>query len=559
MQTIAEVFKSVYDDTAGQITLRTVLKGVLEINPPPDNFPGTPVDDTRWIRQVSETFTGRQLEVQSTLPVVLTPASTSISLNNASRFPNRGAVTINSGGATEEVVSYENRDLDTNMLTDIGTPTYSHAIGEIVRPSVDIDFLGTFEVDLQYYPIRYNQTTVMLNGVTELREGVDFFVINEFSGNVCTRGLLRFLQAGQPTRFSSSDYLEVDYQYFEQSVSTIEIYVSFGQTALVNVFENSLFEMQFGQLQTPDRTVPNRGTITITPPLGSGILPPTPVKVSIPDTVVPLNITLAQDIGIGDVGGNIELSSIEGLPVLEQFNDATDDTQNRMVTIGVDNIYYDNVDSVTNELINVSGITTDHNICTVSGASNTTPIVITTTAVHGLITGQRVGVVDVQGNAAANGFWVVTVLTPTTFELDDSVGDGLYISGGTVSQVAEFNGAKYTRDVVKNAINITTLRSQLQAYSVDVGGYHLQIDTKILEKSFNLQPGTYNISFVGFSDTLQRGLHETVKTVTPFENKDLTFRRYSEILERQDIAENLLGATVARRISLSPGRANVPE
>ena len=67
---------------------------------------------------------------------------------------------------------------------------------------------------------------------------------------------------------------------------------------------------------------------------------------------------------------------------------------------------------------------------TVTGATNASPIVITSTA-HGLVTGTRVTVVDVLGNTAANGAFAITVLTANTFSLTGSTGNGAYTSGGT--------------------------------------------------------------------------------------------------------------------------------
>jgi hypothetical protein len=67
---------------------------------------------------------------------------------------------------------------------------------------------------------------------------------------------------------------------------------------------------------------------------------------------------------------------------------------------------------------------------TITGASNATPIVITTSGNHGYLTGDKVDISDVGGNTAANGNWTVTKLTDTTFSLDTSVGNGAYTSGG---------------------------------------------------------------------------------------------------------------------------------
>ncbi len=68
----------------------------------------------------------------------------------------------------------------------------------------------------------------------------------------------------------------------------------------------------------------------------------------------------------------------------------------------------------------------------ITGATNATPIVITTGAIHGLTTGDEVIVDGVLGNTAANVAGKVTVLSTTTFELDGTVGSGAYTSGGRV-------------------------------------------------------------------------------------------------------------------------------
>ena len=68
----------------------------------------------------------------------------------------------------------------------------------------------------------------------------------------------------------------------------------------------------------------------------------------------------------------------------------------------------------------------------VSAATNATPIVITTSAVHGLVTGDTVVITGAAGNTAANGTWEVTVTSTTQFSLTGSAGNGAWTSGGTV-------------------------------------------------------------------------------------------------------------------------------
>lgn len=68
---------------------------------------------------------------------------------------------------------------------------------------------------------------------------------------------------------------------------------------------------------------------------------------------------------------------------------------------------------------------------TVIDATNATPIEVQTSANHHLVTGDRVVIANVLGNTAANGTFVITSTGLDKFTLDDSVGNGGYVSGGT--------------------------------------------------------------------------------------------------------------------------------
>jgi len=76
----------------------------------------------------------------------------------------------------------------------------------------------------------------------------------------------------------------------------------------------------------------------------------------------------------------------------------------------------------------------DWNTVDVSGAADNGVglIRITTSAVHGLTTGDKVFIEDVLGVTAANGEWTVTVVDTTNIDLDGSTFAGTYTSGGTV-------------------------------------------------------------------------------------------------------------------------------
>jgi len=74
------------------------------------------------------------------------------------------------------------------------------------------------------------------------------------------------------------------------------------------------------------------------------------------------------------------------------------------------------------------------------GASNATPISITTAAAHGFQSGDYVSVLGVLGNTAANSAqntpWQIGVLSTNTFLLLNSFGNGAYTSGGTAYDVS---------------------------------------------------------------------------------------------------------------------------
>lgn len=68
----------------------------------------------------------------------------------------------------------------------------------------------------------------------------------------------------------------------------------------------------------------------------------------------------------------------------------------------------------------------------ISGVSTANPGVVTTSAAHGLTTGQTVVIASVGGATQANGTWVVTVIDATHFSIPVNV-TGTYTSGGTVT------------------------------------------------------------------------------------------------------------------------------
>src|SRR3972149_5588676 len=114
---------------------------------------------------------------------------------------------------------------------------------------------------------------------------------------------------------------------------------------------------------------------------------------------------------------------------------------------------------------------------TVSGATNATPIVMTTSAVHGLVDGDVVTQASVGGNTAATGTFWVDVLTTVTYALYSDkalvtpvAGNGAYTSGGSVQPLARIRNLVRSEGVkayiVKARLytNLVTFLDQVKAH-----------------------------------------------------------------------------------------------
>lgn len=69
----------------------------------------------------------------------------------------------------------------------------------------------------------------------------------------------------------------------------------------------------------------------------------------------------------------------------------------------------------------------------ITGATNATPIVVTTATPHGLTSNDKVDISGVTGNTAANGTRrAITKTGASTFSINGSVGNGAYVAGGAI-------------------------------------------------------------------------------------------------------------------------------
>lgn len=126
----------------------------------------------------------------------------------------------------------------------------------------------------------------------------------------------------------------------------------------------------------------------------------------------------------------------------------------------------------------------------ISGASNTSPIVITTPANHLLSNNDVVELSKVAGNTAANGEWVVTVLSNTTFSLNNSNGNGNYTSGGVLN--------KYTTNTVE--INPRLFYDITFVWEADLNTVNLYVNGNLSLSIFsytgsNLETNTYQVGY----------------------------------------------------------------
>jgi len=85
----------------------------------------------------------------------------------------------------------------------------------------------------------------------------------------------------------------------------------------------------------------------------------------------------------------------------------------------------------------------NYSVSNVTGAG-VSPIVVTTTTTNALVTGMQVSISGVQGAAAANGQYQITVISTTQFSLNGTTGNGAYTGGGTVNTTAFASPINFT-------------------------------------------------------------------------------------------------------------------
>ncbi len=96
--------------------------------------------------------------------------------------------------------------------------------------------------------------------------------------------------------------------------------------------------------------------------------------------------------------------------------------------------YDSSTGSITLERVEATTIRANPKVFTITGASNTTPIVVTATS-HGLLTGDAISISGITGNTNANGYFRITRLSANTFSLQN------YSTGADIAGNGAYGGA----------------------------------------------------------------------------------------------------------------------
>jgi ubiquitin-activating enzyme E1-like protein len=139
---------------------------------------------------------------------------------------------------------------------------------------------------------------------------------------------------------------------------------------------------------------------------------------------------------------------------------------------------------------------------TVTGATNASPIVIQTSAPNNFNTGDTVVVANVNGNTAANGQYVITVVDTTHFSLNGSSGSGTYTSGGTADDISlgpafqiPSDGDTRNASSVNVALEALANRSQLLATLLRSVGF--TVTTFTVSGTYTTGPGARFVIGIG--------------------------------------------------------------
>lgn len=163
-----------------------------------------------------------------------------------------------------------------------------------------------------------------------------------------------------------------------------------------------------------------------------------PVPITYAAGSSPMTITTDSVEGLA-AGSKIWIEGVEGNTWANGWREVTSvDTANKTFQVNAEsNAAY------------TSGGTWHMNINGASHAPNT-PITITASNTLGLQNGDLIEISGAEGNTAANGFFIVSNVTPTSFQLVGSQGNGLYTTGGRWKVYTTGNRIASPKDIVES-------------------------------------------------------------------------------------------------------------
>lgn len=151
----------------------------------------------------------------------------------------------------------------------------------------------------------------------------------------------------------------------------------------------------------------------------------------------------------------------------------------------------------------------------VASISNATPRVATVTAGHDLVTGQKV-VIAGTATTVIDGTYRVSVLTPTTFQLDGTTATGLVSGTITSTVVAQQSRGQFTDLVLKGVTGGLSTNSystlELEYLSAIGGGNAVQGTSSNKHTAYIKDNDVTNVDYVNLAADIANNLSATLTT-----------------------------------------------
>lgn len=162
----------------------------------------------------------------------------------------------------------------------------------------------------------------------------------------------------------------------------------------------------------------------------------------------------------------------------------------------------------------------------VTGTANSSGLIrITVLSTSGLSNGSVVTLENIIGTIEANGTWVISSVTATTFVLAGSAFANAWVSGGAVTTPIDLTGTSMHMSVRRKAadvtveLKLTTIDGSIVYVNSIAGQFQLTISQ---EKLLQLEPGTYSQSLILTKGTTQTRIWSGTLTHSAGPSRDET-------------------------------------